>query len=76
MECAGLPSPGSYDQVVYRGSVTDLEFIAFWLRDGKVIAGMNANVWDVTDHIQALIRSGRTPDLKRLTDPTVPLEDV
>jgi NADPH-dependent 2,4-dienoyl-CoA reductase/sulfur reductase-like enzyme len=76
MECAGLPSPGSYDQVVYRGSVTDLEFITFWLRDGKVIAGMNANVWDVTDHIQALIRSGRTPDLKRLTDPTVPLEDV
>jgi NADPH-dependent 2,4-dienoyl-CoA reductase/sulfur reductase-like enzyme len=76
MECAGLPSPGSYDQVVYRGSVADLEFIAFWLRDGKVIAGMNVNVWDVTDAIQALIRSGRTPDLTRLTDPAVPLEDV
>lgn len=76
MECAGLPSPGTYDQVVYRGSVSDLEFIAFWLRDGAVIAGMNVNVWDVTDAIQALIRSGRAPDLGRLTDPSVALEDV
>jgi 3-phenylpropionate/trans-cinnamate dioxygenase ferredoxin reductase component len=76
MECAGLPSPGTYDQVVYRGSVSDLEFIAFWLRDGAVIAGMNVNVWDVTDAIQALIRSGRVPDIGRLTDPAVPLADV
>jgi NADPH-dependent 2,4-dienoyl-CoA reductase/sulfur reductase-like enzyme len=76
MECAGLPSPGTYDQVVYRGSVSDLEFIAFWLREGAVIAGMNVNVWDVTDAIQALIRSGRAPELSRLTDPSVPLEDV
>jgi NADPH-dependent 2,4-dienoyl-CoA reductase/sulfur reductase-like enzyme len=76
MECAGLPSPGTYDQVVYRGSVADLEFIAFWLRDGAVIAGMNVNMWDVTDAIQALIRSGRVPDVARLTDPAIPLEDV
>ncbi|MGD0553485.1 MAG: FAD-dependent oxidoreductase [Streptosporangiaceae bacterium] len=76
MECAGLPSPGSYDQVVYRGSVDDLEFIAFWLRSGAVIAGMNVNVWDVTDEIQALIRSGRVPELDRLTNPSVPLAEV
>lgn len=76
MECAGLPSPGSYDKVVYRGSVDELEFIAFWLRGGAVIAGMNVNVWDVTDEIQALIRSGRVPELDRLTNPSVPLAEV
>ncbi len=76
MECAGLPSPGSYDQVVYRGSVDELEFIAFWLRGGAVIAGMNVNVWDVTDEIQALIRSGRVPELDRLANPSVPLAEV
>ena len=31
MECSGLPSPGNYDQVVYRGDPSTLEFIAFWL---------------------------------------------
>lgn len=76
MECSGLPSPGSYDQVVYRGSVSDLEFIAFWLRGGAVIAGMNVNVWDVTKDIQTLIRLGRTPDTGRLADPAIPLSDV
>ena len=35
MECAGLPSPGAYDQVVYRGDSDTLEFIAFWLNEGK-----------------------------------------
>jgi 3-phenylpropionate/trans-cinnamate dioxygenase ferredoxin reductase subunit len=76
MECAGLPSPGSYDQVVYRGSVDELEFIAFWLRGGAVIAGMNVNIWDATDEIQALIRSGRVPELDRLTNLSVPLAEV
>jgi 3-phenylpropionate/trans-cinnamate dioxygenase ferredoxin reductase subunit len=58
METSGLPEPGHYDQVVYRGDREGLEFIAFWLASGAVVAGMNVNVWDVTDDIQALIRSG------------------
>lgn len=76
MECAGLPSPGSYDRVVYRGDPKALEFIAFWLHHGAVIAGMNVNVWDVTDQIQALVRSGKTADPARLADPAVPLEET
>ena len=76
MECAGLPSPGSYDRVVYRGDPKALEFIAFWLHHGAVIAGMNVNVWDVTDDIQSLIRSARQIDPSRLTDPTIPLPDL
>src|SRR6201986_2880182 len=73
MECAGLPSPGSYDQVLYRGDRDAMEFIAFWLSGGAVIAGMNVNVWDVNDDIQALIRSSRPVDPARLTNPATPL---
>lgn len=56
-----------YDEVVYRGDVDNLEFIAYWLRDSRVIAGMNVNVWDVVDEIQELIRSGVTVDPKELS---------
>jgi NADPH-dependent 2,4-dienoyl-CoA reductase/sulfur reductase-like enzyme len=64
------------DEVVFRGDPATREFIAFWLRQGRVVAGMNVNVWDVSDQIQALIRSGHTVDLARLRDPDVPLPDL
>jgi 3-phenylpropionate/trans-cinnamate dioxygenase ferredoxin reductase subunit len=76
MECAGLPSPGSYDQVVYRGDADALEFVAFWLKDGRLVAGMNVNVWDVNDDIQGLIRSAKPLDPARLSDPAIPLPEV
>jgi NADPH-dependent 2,4-dienoyl-CoA reductase/sulfur reductase-like enzyme len=76
MECAGLPTPGTYDEVAYRGDRAALEFIAFWVSRGRVVAGMNVNVWDVNDDIQALIRSGREVDLSRLTNPDIPLPEV
>ena len=76
MECSGLPLPGSYDQVLYRGDSAGYEFIACWLNEGRLVAGMNINVWDVTDDIQSLIRSGRQLDPARLTNPAIPLSDV
>ena len=76
MECAGLPSPGSYDQILYRVDEATREFIAFWLSGGAVIAGMNVNVWDVNDDIQALIRAARPIDPTRLTNPDIPLTDL
>ncbi|HWG61023.1 MAG TPA: FAD-dependent oxidoreductase [Streptosporangiaceae bacterium] len=79
MECSGLPTPGSYGEIVYRGDVPGREFIAFWLDGGRVLAGMNVNVWDVTGDIQALIRAGyagATVDPARLADPAVPLADL
>ena len=76
MECSGLPLPGSYDQIVYRGDSSRLEFIAFWLNEGRLVAGMNVNVWDVATDIEALIRSNRPLDPARLSDPAIPLRDV
>ncbi len=75
MEASGLPGEG-YDMVVYRGVPESLEFIAFWLADGRVVAGMNVNVWDVTGDIQALIRSGARIDPDRLADPDVPVSEL
>jgi 3-phenylpropionate/trans-cinnamate dioxygenase ferredoxin reductase subunit len=76
MEYSGYVEPGGYDQVLFRGERNGDEFIAFWLKDGRVLAGMNVNVWDVTDPIQALIRSRQPVDLEKLTDVDVPLTDV
>ncbi|TDB87982.1 FAD-dependent oxidoreductase [Actinomadura sp. 7K534] len=73
MEMSGVASPGEYDEVVYRGDVESREFVAFWLSGGRVVAGMNVNVWDVTGDVQALIRSGAQVDAGRLADPGVPL---
>lgn len=75
METSGLPD-GGYDQVVYRGRLESLEFIAFWLAAGRVVAAMNVNVWDVTGDLQSLIRSGVRADASRLADPNVPLSDL
>jgi NADPH-dependent 2,4-dienoyl-CoA reductase/sulfur reductase-like enzyme len=79
MEAAGLPTLSGYDQVVYRGDRDGLEFIAFWLAGGVVVAGMNVNIWDVNDDIQALIKAGtkgHQVDQARLADPGVPLTDL
>ncbi|QKW18977.1 FAD-dependent oxidoreductase [Kitasatospora sp. NA04385] len=76
MEYTGYAEPGGYDRVVFRGDVAGREFIAFWLSGGKVLAGMNVNVWDVTDPIRELVRSGRAVDPDRLADPAVPLDEL
>jgi 3-phenylpropionate/trans-cinnamate dioxygenase ferredoxin reductase component len=76
MEYAGHVEPGGYEQVVFRGDVAGREFIAFWLAGGRVLAGMNVNIWDVNEAIQALVRSGRTVDPGRLADAGVPLEEL
>ncbi|MFJ7943978.1 NAD(P)/FAD-dependent oxidoreductase [Streptomyces sp. NPDC096354] len=76
LEYSGWAPPGSYDQVVIRGDAGKREFIAFWLKDRKVLAGMNVNVWDVTETVQELIRTGRQIDPDALADPSVPLESL
>jgi 3-phenylpropionate/trans-cinnamate dioxygenase ferredoxin reductase subunit len=74
MEYAGYAR--TWDRVVLRGDPASREFIAFWLIDDRVVAGMNVNTWDVTDDIQRLIRARAAVDDQRLADPDVPLEDL
>jgi 3-phenylpropionate/trans-cinnamate dioxygenase ferredoxin reductase component len=75
MEYAGYVEPSDYDRVVFRGDAKGREFVAFWLRGGRVLAGMNVNIWDVNEMVQAIVRGGRTVDATRLADPGVPLDE-
>jgi len=74
MEYAGHAR--DWDDVVVRGDVGSREFIAFWLKDGRVLAGMNVNVWDVTEAIARLINQRVIVDENRLADPDTPLEEL
>lgn len=65
--------PAGADEVVFRGDRTGREFLAFWLAKGRVVAGLNMNVWDVHDEIRELIRSRQRVDRDELADPEVPL---
>lgn len=84
MEYSGWAVPGGYDRVVFRGDPAvrgdaSPEFVAFWMSGDRVLAGMNVNVWDVQDQIQALARAGLTGtgvDVARLADPAVPLDEI
>ncbi|WP_306340933.1 NAD(P)/FAD-dependent oxidoreductase [Streptomyces sp. AS13] len=76
LEYSGWAPPGSYDEVIIRGDAGKREFIAFWLKDRRVLAGMNVNVWDVTETIQELIRGRRQLDPDALGNPSVPLDSL
>jgi 3-phenylpropionate/trans-cinnamate dioxygenase ferredoxin reductase component len=71
---AGLAT--AWDQVVFRGDPATHAFIAFWLKDQQVVAGMHANLWDAIEPIQNLIRNAGPVDAARLADPTIPLGRV
>lgn len=72
MEYSGLHTES--DRLVFRGDRDDGAFVAFWLRDDRVVAGMNVNVWDVNEHVQTLIRARAPVDIATLTDPDTPLD--
>jgi 3-phenylpropionate/trans-cinnamate dioxygenase ferredoxin reductase subunit len=64
------------DTVVIRGNPEDRKFIAFWLRNQRVVAAMNVNVWDVVDDLRAIVEGHRPADRNRLADPGIPLIDL
>ena len=68
MEYVGYASAD--DDVVVRGDLEGREFVALWVRDGRVVAGMNVNVWDVTDRIRDLILSREPADAFELPAPS------
>jgi 3-phenylpropionate/trans-cinnamate dioxygenase ferredoxin reductase subunit len=74
MEYTGWSSPS--DRLVVRGSLADRQFVAFWLADGRVVAGMNANIWDAAKPIEGLIRSRAVIAPDALADPAVPIAEL
>lgn len=74
MEYTGWASPS--DRLVVRGSLADRQFVAFWLAEGRVVAGMNANVWDVAKPIERLIRSRAVVDPDALADSSVKIDEL
>jgi 3-phenylpropionate/trans-cinnamate dioxygenase ferredoxin reductase subunit len=75
MEYSGLAEPDA--EIVVRGDLAAREAVVFWLGDdGAVTAGMNINIWDVNEQVQALIRSRAAVDRARLADADVPIESL
>lgn len=58
MEYFGNVGPDGYDDVVIEGETAGA-FRAFWLRDGVVVAAMQANDWDASDEVRASLGKSR-----------------
>jgi 3-phenylpropionate/trans-cinnamate dioxygenase ferredoxin reductase subunit len=76
LEYAGFVPRGVDTDVLFRGDPESNEFMAFWLADVRVLAGMHVNVWDTIDDVQALIRSRTAIDPDKLADPGVELNSL
>jgi 3-phenylpropionate/trans-cinnamate dioxygenase ferredoxin reductase subunit len=74
MEYRGLAT--DWDEVVFRGDPAGREFLAFWLRDGRVAAAMNMNIWDAGAHLDELVRQEARVDRKDLADLARPLTEL
>jgi 3-phenylpropionate/trans-cinnamate dioxygenase ferredoxin reductase component len=74
MEYSGFAR--AWDRVIFRGDPATREFIAFWMEGDRVVAGMNVNVWDVTDDIKALISSRASISDRQLANPDIPLSEL
>jgi len=72
MEYTGFAT--KWDRVAFRGDPATHEFIAFWIAGERVVAAMNANLWDVVEPLQTLIRAGQPVNESRLVDTDIPLE--
>jgi 3-phenylpropionate/trans-cinnamate dioxygenase ferredoxin reductase subunit len=71
-----LGHSGQSDGMAFRGDPASRTFLAFWLQDGRVVAGMNCGFRRVHDPIEALIRSQRRVSTEELADPDIPLEQI
>jgi len=76
MEYSGYAPLTPAATVVYRGDRAKREFIAFWVADGRVVAGMNVNVWDVNDDVQGIIRRANVVEPAKLANEAVPLASL
>jgi 3-phenylpropionate/trans-cinnamate dioxygenase ferredoxin reductase subunit len=68
LEYIGYVAPHVNADVVVRGDPANREFMAFWLRDGRLLAAMHMNMWDSLEPIQSLIAGQQKLDPERLAD--------
>ncbi len=61
MEYVGHVGTAGYDEVVIRGDREARKLVAYWLRAGRVVAGMHLNDWGAIDGIRSAI-GGPLPD--------------
>jgi 3-phenylpropionate/trans-cinnamate dioxygenase ferredoxin reductase component len=64
------------ERIIVRGDMATREFVAFWLAGDRLVAGMNVNVWDVSDPIQTLISKRTHVEDAALADPAVSLAEL
>ena len=76
MEYVGHVGPDGYDEVVLRGDPAQYVFTAFWIADGRVVAGMHANDWDAIESVKQIVEAGDRVDLDILRDQAQPLDQV
>lgn len=75
IEYVGDVGPDGYDDVVLRGDVPGRVFTAFWVRRGRVVAGMHMNDWDAIDGVRAVVDACAV-DLRALREGRAPLEEL
>lgn len=73
MEYVGHTGDG-VDRTVLRGDVPGRVFTAWWLKDGRVVAGMQGNDWDAIEQVRRIV--GRRVDPDELADEGRDLADV
>jgi 3-phenylpropionate/trans-cinnamate dioxygenase ferredoxin reductase subunit len=64
------------ERIIVRGELSGGEFIVFWLAGDHLVAGMNVNVWDVSEPIQTLISKRAHVEDSTLADPEVSLVEL
>jgi 3-phenylpropionate/trans-cinnamate dioxygenase ferredoxin reductase subunit len=74
LEYVGYAAPDLDHELVVRGDPASREFMAFWLRDGRMLAAMHMNMWDSLEPVQPLIASRKALDSKRLADPSIAID--
>jgi 3-phenylpropionate/trans-cinnamate dioxygenase ferredoxin reductase subunit len=65
-----------WDEIVTRGSTEDRSFVAFYLKDGVVLAALGLNRGKEVRRSMKLIRERAKPDLKLLRDEDVDLRKL
>ncbi|RPF25986.1 NAD(P)/FAD-dependent oxidoreductase [Georgenia muralis] len=75
IEYVGSVGPDGYDELVLRGDVRDRRFSAFWVKEGRVLAGMHANERGAMRWIRTIVTVGQV-DLSGLRDRRVELSTL